>query len=361
MGASRSKVASSAASETSMPDICGCGTDVSVLIAPLLARERACHPSAPSCSLRTQAGYRHQRGSRGKPSAPPGSSAAAALITMVGWLRLPYPRPHRGVGWPLRAPQPPVARVNAPLNTARIPRNVPVTPQIWETGRVSSQGRRRNLPPGSGRSGHRRVPRPSPLPAPPPNALFAEMLRAARELLAVRSPLDAELMVSELLGTWWGEKEPGAKARNADLEELLGEGLVAYAAEHESPAALALLSGIACLGTPRQAAAAECAALVLIERGIKRPGWAEHVGAVAAGDCYVNSDAFGDRDEAVCLFSYGGTEPHALVLVVDYNSAGMLSDGWVTSQVDTLLERCRDGAGRGTFRQVAASQARHLL
>ena len=41
---------------------------------------------------------------------------------------------------------------------------------------------------------------------PPPNALFAEMLRAARELLAVRSPLDAELMVSEILGTWWGQR-----------------------------------------------------------------------------------------------------------------------------------------------------------
>ena len=245
--------------------------------------------------------------------------------------------------------------------TARIARNVPVTAQIWETGRVTSQGGRGNLPPGGGRSGHRRVARPSSLPAPPPNALFAEMLRASRELLAVRSPLDAELMVSELLGTWWGEREPGSGARNADLEEVIGEGLVAYAGQHASPAALALLSGIACLGTPRQAAAAECAALGLIERGIKRPGWAQHVGAVAAGDCYLNSDAFGDRDEAVCLFSYAGTEPHALVLVVDYNSAGMLSDGWVTSQVDTLLERCRDGSGRGTFRQVAASQARHLL
>ena len=177
----------------------------------------------------------------------------------------------------------------------------------------------------------------------------------------MRSPLDAELMVSELLGTWWGEREPGSHARNADLEEVIGEGLVAYAGQHESPAALALLSGIACLGTPRQAAAAEGAALVLIERGIKRPGWAEHVGAVAAGDCYVNSDAFGDRDEAVCLFSYGGTEPHALVLVVDYNSAGMLSDGWVTSQVDKLLERCREGNGHGTFRPVPAAEARCLL
>ena len=183
----------------------------------------------------------------------------------------------------------------------------------------------------------------------------------------MRSPLDAELMVSELLGTWWGEKEPGSKARSADLEELLGEGLVTYAAQHESPAALALLSGIACLGTPHQATAAEDAALGLIERGIKRPGWAEHAGAVIAADCYVNSDAFGDRDEAVCLFSYGGTEPHALVLLVDYNVHGMLSDGWVTSKVETLLERCRDGngeagqPGRGSFRPIPPSQARHML
>src|SRR5262252_10810263 len=116
---------------------------------------------------------------------------------------------------------------DAPRNHGRIARNAPVTAQIWKTGRVSSQGRRRNPPPGGGRSGHRRVPRPSSLPAPPPNALFAEMLRAARELLAVRSPLDAELMVSELLGTWWGEGEPGAPS-GADLDELIGEGLVEY-------------------------------------------------------------------------------------------------------------------------------------
>ena len=57
------------------------------------------------------------------------------------------------------------------------------------------------------------------------------MLRASRELLAVRSPLDAELMVSELLGTWWGEREPGYHARNTDLEEVIGEGLVAYAGQ----------------------------------------------------------------------------------------------------------------------------------
>ena len=84
----------------------------------------------------------------------------------------------------------------------------------------------------------------------PPNALFAEMLRAARELLAVRSPLDAELMVSELLGTWWGQRGRRVSGRRAaPVEQLVGEGLVDYAACQRSPAALALLSGIACLGT----------------------------------------------------------------------------------------------------------------
>ena len=191
------------------------------------------------------------------------------------------------------------------------------------------------------------------------------MLRAARELLALRSPLDAELMVSEMLGTWWGQRAPRSAAGGpADLEELIGEGLVDYAARDESPAALALLSGIACLGTPRQAAQAEKAALALIEHGVARPAWSEHVGAVAAADCYLNSDIFGDRDEAVCLFSYGGKEPHALVMVVDYNAGGILRDGWVTSQVDTLLERCRHGGSapeRGEFRAVTAPQARRVV
>src|SRR5271157_3319192 len=143
-----------------------------------------------------------------------------------------------------------------------------------EAVRVSPQSRRSQpaggqTPGGSG-TGQRRG-----AGAPPPNALFDELLRAARELLAVRSPLDAELMVSELLGTWWGQR--GENASGADVERLVGEGLVDYAARRSSPAALALLSGIACLGTPRQASKAEQAALELMERGVRSPNWAQHL------------------------------------------------------------------------------------
>jgi hypothetical protein len=205
------------------------------------------------------------------------------------------------------------------------------------------------------------------------------MLRAARELLAVRSPLDAELMVSEILGTWWGERlirdhprghaRPGKHSRSGpDVEELVGEGLVAYAARQNSPAALALLAGIACLGTTRQAAQAEQAALELMDSGVPRPRWADQLGKVAPGDCYVNRDAYGDRDEVVCVFSYAGEETHALVAAIDYNFGGMLRDGWVTSQAGKLLERGRASAvragvdaGAGGFEPLAPAQARRML
>jgi len=200
----------------------------------------------------------------------------------------------------------------------------------------------------------------------PPNALFDELLHAARELLAVRSPLDAELMVSDLLGTWWPQRHH--TVGGAGVEQLIGEGLVGYAAGKRSPAALALLSGIACLGTSRQAAAAEQAAITLMDSGVKAPGWADHLGAVAPAECYVNPDEWGDQDELICVFSYAGDEPHALVCVIDYNVSGMIRDGWVSSQVNKLLEHCRRvsearGGARPEdgFRQIDAPTARKML
>jgi hypothetical protein len=222
---------------------------------------------------------------------------------------------------------------------------------------VSPQSRPRSQPPGG--PGHGAA-----LPGlseSPPEALFAEMLRAARELLAVRSPLDAELLVSEMLGTWWGPRARRIRRGQAGMEELVGEGLVSYAAAQATPAALALLSGIACLGTPAQAAKAERAALELIERGVARPRWADHLGAVTAGEAYLNSDAYGDRDEVVCLYSYAGEEPHALVAVLDYNASGMLLDGWVTVQVRKLLEHCRQAESAAAFGAIDPAQARRML
>ena len=216
-------------------------------------------------------------------------------------------------------------------------------------------------PPGGSGGGQRRG-----AAAPPPNALFAELLRAARELLAVRSPLDAELMVSELLGTWWGQRGGGRRA--ATVEQLVGEGLVDYAGAQRSPAALALLSGIACLGTPRQAAKAERAALELIEAGVPCPGWAEHLGAVTSAECYVNPDDLGDtgrghlrvqlrRGRTARAGHRGGLQRRR----DDQGRLGDLPGRQAARPLPRGEQPARGPTGKYAFRQVDAGQARHML
>ena len=167
-------------------------------------------------------------------------------------------------------------------------------------------------------------------------AIFDDMLVHARELLAVRSPLDAELIVSEILGSWWGRR-----LDDGDVEEVIGEALAGYAAGKGTPAALALLTGMAYLGTTRQAAKAEHAALGLMERGVARPGWADQVGMVEPDECHVSRDVYGDQESIICTYSYRDAERHALVVLVDHNMGGMVRDAWVSSKVDTLLGHCR--------------------
>ncbi|MFB9801826.1 hypothetical protein [Streptomonospora salina] len=193
------------------------------------------------------------------------------------------------------------------------------------------------------------------------------MLRAARTLLATREPLDAEIGVSEMLGSWWGTRVPGL-----DVERLLGDGLVAHAQASGSAAGLALLTGISVLGTTvHQRELAEKGSATLIERGVARPAWADLLGHVRPVATYVYGTRFGDTADIICTFRYDGAEPgehtgeHALIAVVDHNSGSVLRDAWVTAKVDRLLESCRsqaeDGDPLATFSQIRPEHARLLL
>lgn len=202
-----------------------------------------------------------------------------------------------------------------------------------------------------------------------PGAVFDEMLRAARALLAMRHPLDAELAFSEMLGTWWGEQVPGV-----DVERLLGEGLIAHATASGTPAGLGILAAITALGaSSAQRSLAEQGMIALEERGLQVPAWASQLGAVTPVAAYVSSDQFGDTDDVVCVFSRGDNRPddpgplspeHALILVLDHNGGGVLRDAWVTTKVARLLEQCRKRAEADEFARFARielAEARVLL
>ncbi len=210
-------------------------------------------------------------------------------------------------------------------------------------------------------------------------AIFDGMLRHARELLAVRSPLDAELIVSEILGSWWGQR-----AADGDVEEVVGEALVAHAGRVGSPAALALLTGVTCIGTRGQAARAERAALELMDRGVARPIWSDRVGMVEPRECYVSRDVYGDQESVICVFEYpggdgGASDRHALVVLVDRTKPGVVGprlpgerppacgtvrDAWVSSRIDRLLDHCRHEAATNPlmrFEEIEPRDARALL
>ncbi len=201
-----------------------------------------------------------------------------------------------------------------------------------------------------------------------PAAVFTEMLRAARALLAMRHPLDAELGVSEMLGSWWGRRVPGV-----DVDRFLGDGLVTHAAESGSPAGLALLAGITVLGTSQhQRVLAEKAMQDLDARGVTRPGWAASLGRVHPVACYVSANRFGDTEDVICTFRYDDEPPaeageagHALIAVIDHNSGGILRDAWVTTKVERMLAHCRREADGGdpmaTFSTLRLERARTLL
>ena len=212
---------------------------------------------------------------------------------------------------------------------------------------------------------------------PPPKALFRDMLGGARELLAIRNPLDAELFVSEVLGTWWGQRVP-----EGDVEEVIGEALVDHAARSDDPAALALLLGIAHLGTAGQATKADSAAQRLAANGILRPPWAEQIGRAGYDAVWASRDVYGDQDSLICTYHQPGSPRegageegdehgiHALVVLLDYNlgglggRAGMAKDAWCTSKVGTLLDHCRREADENPLMDFVAldpAYARALL
>ncbi len=202
-----------------------------------------------------------------------------------------------------------------------------------------------------------------------PDAVFDEMLRAARALLAMRHPLDAELAFSEMLGAWWGERVPGV-----DVERLLGEGLIAHATASGKSAGLGVLAAITVLGTSStQRSLAEQGMIALRERGLQVPEWASQLGVVTPVSAYVSSDQFGDTDDVVCVFSRDRDRPgapgalppeHALILVLDHNGGGVLRDAWVTTKVEQLLEQCRKRAEAdefARFTRIELTEARALL
>ncbi len=174
---------------------------------------------------------------------------------------------------------------------------------------------------------------------PTPEEAFGEVLAGAEAILAtVRSPLDAEMWGSEMLGILALPPLPPAAA-----EDLVAEAIVPMAETAATPTALAMLIVLGSLGGPRLSGAATAARQRVVEHGVPEPRWAERVGSPTVGPCWVYGDAFGDQESVTTTFSYG-RKRHGLCVLIDHDLGGGLKDCYVVARVPMLRRQMFDMA-----------------
>ncbi len=191
---------------------------------------------------------------------------------------------------------------------------------------------------------------------PGPNEMIARIGQGAfRELESVSDALDAELCVSDLLGAWWGQYHGPA-----DPEELLGEGLVAYAARRQRSGALGLLRVIAVLGTEAQRKQAAAAADGLAASGVGEPGWVRALGTERVTGAWSYGDVYGDQTSVLLVVERAGAR-HGVVMLVDHVLGGIVKDAFATEEPDGVLEDLRELDDAVTYVSEIAPEAAAAL
>jgi hypothetical protein len=143
-----------------------------------------------------------------------------------------------------------------------------------------------------------------------PEAVHAAQLRSVRGLVSTATVFEAELMVSTLFGELW--------QRRAGAEELID-----YLSECRSKAALALLRGIAVLGSADECELAAAAADAMSARGVPEPWWLAEFGAATVSGFFHSADVFDDYTFLTVQFEHGDSRD-GLQVVIAHNEGDAL-------------------------------------
>ena len=192
-----------------------------------------------------------------------------------------------------------------------------------------------------------------------PARTFALALSMADELLDVDCGLDAELMVSALLGASW----QSMAGTGLDPDRVFTAGLIDYAARRPTPASLAMLTALEALSAEPLAGQARAAAADLARRGVPRPGWADRLGVWTCPQCWGFADVYGDQQVLCALFTGPLGEPtHVLNVLIEHHLAGAATDAWIGTP--DVLAAYRDQAATdplATFTPIEPARAGAVL
>jgi hypothetical protein len=159
--------------------------------------------------------------------------------------------------------------------------------------------------------------------------LPALVLHAARDIGSVGSALDAEMLLSTLLGSIYAGVEPDRGDALVSFTDVFRDHLDG-SADPNAPLVRAVLDALT--GQP----------VTAVESG---PGWASALGTATVTGTYAYGDRYGDQTSYVATFAYaepdlGGSE-HAIVVLADHN-LGLAKDIFLAAPAAGLLATLRD-------------------
>lgn len=174
-----------------------------------------------------------------------------------------------------------------------------------------------------------------------PPALLSMMLSAGEDMVRGSGPLEAEVIASSLVGVWWGRE-----LVDADVQEILGEALVAEAGRRRTAESLTLLTALAAVAEGRLAVLAAAAAQQLDQVGVTGPRWLDAVGTAELVGCWRCWDLAGDGISVLVLRAYPHEPPHVLSVMIDRNLGGIVKDAWATEMGEEVLGGYREECAR---------------
>jgi len=202
--------------------------------------------------------------------------------------------------------------------------------------------------------------RPDRAPRSPQDAVYLVLEKALRWTLRTEDPLDAESVVSDLLGSMRGADgvDPGVPAER--LDEFIDE--LAARVAPEATAALVALAHLAPAEPSRELAQRRLRELS--HRRAPMPAWAEAIGAWFPRGAMVLADVFGDQANVILEFA-GVGRSHALVVLVDFSHLGAwCKDLFVADDLDELrtamAHEAMTSTGLMRFIPLDATAARFL-
>lgn len=152
-----------------------------------------------------------------------------------------------------------------------------------------------------------------------PEALIGSLVvDLERNLERARTALDAELIVSDLLGLVEGML--GSEVPDEDeVEEIVGNllrDLISVMASRGRPAGLVGLRAMSVLGPDNVRRRAHQAAQRLATAGVTVPSWVAHLGDAQPSAAWVSRDVDGQQESLTLVYRHGDRE-HGITLLID--------------------------------------------